>query len=663
LLYRTNLSAFDMGDLKKDFCHFTPYLYKPKPSSSAADIEYKMFDFESSKSSSYVKSLLARADNGYMAKQDPIISAFREEIGDQKLVNAVIEKHTKSGQSVISILKEENLLSEEQLTRIIATGNKIEFINLSPDTVDPIAAHMVTSQIANQHNLIPIKKADNKLLVAMSDPLNLVVRDQIELRTGFKVVPLAATPSAIRGAIRHHFDVRNATRQAIASMRLKRRDGDQEPDSAESESQSFQIADDPVSKLVYSIITGAIDAKASDIHIEPQEPDTRIRYRVDGLLRNTLDVPASVQQEVVSHIKILADMDISERRLPQDGHIAMAHDDCKYDLRVSSLPAVGGEKIVIRILDKNVDRWSLEKIVSSPDNNTKFRSLARNPYGMILLTGPTGSGKTTTLYAILQLLNTPEKNIVTVEDPVEYRLDGITQVQVRPSAGRTFASALRSILRQDPDIVLIGEIRDYETAEIAVSAALTGHLVLSTLHTNDAAGAISRLVNIGIPPFLIASSLLGTVAQRLIRTICPKCKKLYTPSPEELGFLTDTPAMNSATSTKTSRGKKQRTEGRRRRTEAVGKPGKKDNQIQLYHSQGCEDCYNIGYRGRRALYEILCVSREIRKLIINSDSDDAIKQQAIAQGMKTLRQDGIEQVLNGVTSLEELLRVVDTRSD
>ncbi len=587
-----------------------------------------------------------------MEKQDPIISALREEIGDEKLVKAVIKKHTKSGQSIISILKEENLLGEEQLVKIIAAGNKIEFINLSPDMIDTIAAHMVTSQIANQHNLIPIKKVDNKLLVAMGDPLNLIVRDQIELRTGCKVVPMAATPSAIRGAIRHHFDVRNATRQAIASMRMKKRGDEDGPESAHSESKPLQVADDPVTKLVYSIITGAIDAKASDIHIEPQEPDTRVRYRVDGLLRDTLDVPASVQQEVVSHIKILADMDISERRLPQDGHIAMKHDNCNYDLRVSSLPAVGGEKIVIRILDKNVDRWSLEKIVTSPGNNATFRSLVKNPYGILLLTGPTGCGKTTTLYAILQLLNTPEKNIVTVEDPVEYRLDGITQVQVRPSAGRTFASALRSILRQDPDIVLIGEIRDYETAEIAVSAALTGHLVLSTLHTNDAAGAISRLINIGIPPFLIASALLGTVAQRLIRTTCPKCKQSYTPSPEEMEHLPSTSTKVSAPPVVKSPDESHK-----------GKRSKDDKKMLLYRGKGCEDCYNTGYSGRKAIYEILCVSREIRKLIINEDSNEAIKQQAIAQGMKTLREDGIEQVLNGEISLEELLRVVDTRSD
>jgi type II secretory ATPase GspE/PulE/Tfp pilus assembly ATPase PilB-like protein len=279
---------------------------------------------------------------------------------------------------------------------------------------------------------------------------------------------------------------------------------------------------------------------------------------------------------------------------------------------------------------------------------------------MLLLTGPTGSGKTTTLYAILQLLNTPDKNIVTVEDPVEYRLDGITQVQVRPSSGRTFATALRSILRQDPDIVLVGEIRDYETAEIAVSAALTGHLVLSTLHTNDAAGAISRLINIGIPPFLIASALLGTVAQRLVRTICPKCKQQYTPSPEEielLGSQNPVPDSDQASTKKNQRGKKNK-------KTCPGKSGSDEGKkISLYRGQGCEDCYNSGYSGRGAIYEILSVSGEVRRLITNADNDETIKQQAIAEGMKTLRQDGIEQVLTGGTTLNELLRVVDMRSE
>jgi len=578
------------------------------------------------------KSSQGDVDTVTMEYQDPIITALRREISDQKVLQALLDRHQESGQSLMSIVREENFLDEEQVARVVAAGNGIEFINLSADMVDPIAAHMVTSEFANRHNVIPVTRADNKLRVAMSEPLNLAVRDQIEIRTGCKVVPLAATSNAIRQAVRYHFNVQNATRQAIASMRLKQ--GADELNRTEPDDKSPQVSDDPVTRLVFSIITGAIDSKASDIHIEPAVPDMRVRYRIDGLLRDTIDVPASVQQEVVSHIKILADMDISERRLGQDGHIAMAHDGHDYDLRVSSLPAVGGEKIVIRILDKSSKQWSIDTIVTCPDDRQKFKSLVKNPYGMLLLTGPTGSGKTTTLYSILQLVNTPQRNIVTVEDPVEYRLDGITQVQVKPAVGRTFASTLRSILRQDPDIILVGEIRDEETAEIAVSAALTGHLVLSTLHTNDAAGAISRLINLGIPPFLVASSLLGTVAQRLIRTTCQSCKEPYSPPAEELGLITK--GLDACDNSRIT---------------------------QLHRCPGCDDCDHTGYHGRKAIYEILCVSYEIRKMIINADNDDKIKRQAIAEGMKTLRRDGIEQVLNGTTTLEELQRLVDMEAE
>ena len=576
-----------------------------------------------------------------MNKNDPIISAIYDELGDDKLIKDVIDKYEATGQNPINILRQENLADEEQCTRIIAKSNKIEFVTLAPDMIDPIAAHMVTSQIANQYVLIPIKKSENNLYVAMSDPLNLIVRDKIELRTGCKVIPLAASPSAVRNAIRYHFNVQNATRQAIASMRLKQKNKEDEQNEANSHKKVFQDGDDPVTRLVYSIVTGAIDARASDIHIEPREPEMKVRYRVDGLLRDAIDVPDSVQKEVISHIKVLSEMDISERRLPQDGHISIIHENRDYDLRVSSLPAIGGEKIVIRILDKNMDRWSLDKIVTSQENDKEFRFLINNPYGMILLTGPTGSGKTTTLYAMLQLLNTPEKNIVTVEDPVEYRLDGITQVQINTTAGRTFASSLRSILRQDPDIVLIGEIRDYETAEIAVSAALTGHLVLSTLHTNDAAGAISRLINIGIPPFLIASALLGAVAQRLIRTICPKCKKAYEPTKEEQNMLFSFSKENVSE-------QKQNLQKR--------------DKVQLYYGQGCDNCFNTGYSGRKGLYEILTISPEIKKMIVASRDDEVIKQQAISQGMNTLREDGLNQVLTGQTTLDELMRVVDMRT-
>jgi type IV pilus assembly protein PilB len=495
--------------------------------------------------------------------------------------------------------------------------------------IDPLVAHLISQEVANRHGAIPVRKEGRELTVAMISPLDLRARDEIEQKTGYKVIPVAATTQAIHQAIHYHFDVASLTRQTIASMRLKG-DATEDGRSAADKSEKLFGADsDPITKLVASIIRGGIDARASDIHIEPQESDLRVRYRVDGLLRRAIDIPASAQREVASHIKILADMDISERRIPQDGHITVRHEDKDYDLRVSSLPAVGGEKMVLRILDKNAERWSLDRVVSSPQDAKRIRGLVANPYGMILLTGPTGSGKTTTLYSVLQLVNTPERNIVTVEDPVEYRLPGITQVQVKPVAGVTFASTLRSILRQDPDIILIGEIRDLETAEIAVSAALTGHLVLSTLHTNDAAGAVSRLVSIGIPSFLVASALLGAVAQRLVRTLCPKCREPYKPSAEERKLI----------------------------------PGEFSPKARLHRGKGCHNCYQSGYQGRKSVYEILSVSQTIKRMIVDGRSDSALKEQAIAEGMRTLRTSAVDEVRNGATTLEEIMRVVDLKSE
>ena len=565
-----------------------------------------------------------------MDKKDPLISFIMEEgILDEKTLQAIVDEHEKTGQSLINLLKKGNLIDEDQLAKIVAGTNRTEFINLSPEMIEPMVAHLVPYEVANRHNVIPIKREGNRLRVAMGSPLNLSIRDQIEMKTGYKIIPVAATPSAIKRAIHYHFDVTNVTKQAIVSMRMEE-EPDKRTQDDEVEQEPEKADSSPIAKLVSSIIDGAVDAMASDIHIEPQDSEVRVRYRIDGILRPTINMPLSVQQEMVSHIKIMADMDISERRTPQDGHMGTFRSGKDYDLRVSSLPAIGGEKIVIRILDKDLDKWSIDEVVTSAEDNQKFRSLVDNPYGMLLLTGPTGSGKTTTLYSMLQLLNTPEKNIVTVEDPVEYRLRGITQVQARPVAGRTFALALRSILRQDPDIILVGEIRDAETAEIAISAALTGHLVLSTLHTNDAVGAISRLIDLGIPPFLVASALLGTAAQRLIRTICPKCHEAFKPSEEELQRLFD---------------------------------GKSDidRNIELYRPNGCENCYHTGYHGRKSIYEILCISREIRRLIMEGRSDQDIKEQAIKDGMKILRENAINEVLNGVTTMEEMMRIVDIK--
>lgn len=565
-----------------------------------------------------------------MEKQDAIISFLRTgKILDEITLKSLMELQKSTGQSMVSILKHESMLDEAQMAQVVAVGNGIEFINLAPETVDPMVANLISYETASRYHIIPVRKDEKNLFLAMSSPLNIAARDLVEAKTGYKVVPLAATLGAIQQAIRYHFNVQNVTRQAIISMRLEQGAKDDEADGAQQ--RSAKVAEAPITKLVHSIITGAIDSRASDIHIEPQSSDVKVRYRVDGILRPALDIPLSASAEVVSHIKIISDMDISERRVPQDGHMIIIHNNREYDLRVSSLPGVTGEKIVIRVLDKDVNRWSLDAVVSSPEDNKKFKELAANPYGMILLTGPTGCGKTTTLYSVLQLLNKPEDNIVTVEDPVEYRLDGITQVQVRPSAGMTFASALRSIVRQDPDIILVGEIRDYETAEVAISSALTGHLVLSTLHTNDAAGAISRLVNLGVQPFLIASALLGAVAQRLVRTLCVDCAQQYEASEEEYKMLF---------------GSEQRRE-----------------KIKLFKPAGCSKCYQAGYRGRRSIYEILTVTESIKRMISEKCSTEDIKQQAIKEGMKTLRTRGIEEMLKGAISVEELGRVVDLRTN
>ncbi len=567
-----------------------------------------------------------------MNECDPIIAFLvNEKAVSSAEVEALAEKQKQTGESLLALLVREKLVDDEQIARAVAVVHRFEFVNLSPEMIDPIVAHLISHDVANRYSAIPLKREGRQLTVAMSSPLDLRARDEIELKTGYRVVPVAATPRAVQHAIHYHFDVANVTKQAIASMRLRDDAGPDAGPASNGAEGAFGTGDDPITKLVASIVRGAIDARSSDIHIEPQANELRVRYRVDGMLRRAVDVPLSAQAEVISHLKILAQMDISEKRIAQDGHITLRHEGQEYDLRVSSLPSVGGEKIVLRILDKNASRWSLDEVVTSRDDNRKFRELAANPYGMLLLTGPTGSGKTTTLYSVLQLVNTPERNIVTVEDPVEYRLPGITQVQVKPVAGMTFASALRSILRQDPDIILVGEIRDLETAEIAISAALTGHLVLSTLHTNDAAGAVSRLVNIGIPPFLVASALLGAVAQRLVRVVCPRCRRPCEPDPHERDLLQG-------------------------HIEA-------GNWSRLSRGAGCHYCYGTGYKGRKAIYEIMPISQKIRRMVLEGVGDTLLKEQAIKEGMRDLRTSALDEVVRGVTTVDELMRVVDLKSD
>lgn len=562
-----------------------------------------------------------------MKTNDPIIAALeKDSIVDQAVLEKLVQSQQQTGQSILSMLRGQNLLTEEQIVQTVARANDIEYVELTADAIEPTIAHLISRDLAAQHNAVPIRCQDRTLFVAMGAPWDLAARDEIEVKTGYGVVPVAASPAAIRQVIERLFDEVDITRQVVASMRLKQ-DAGVAPKTSENQVRTLREGDDPISKLVSSIVKSAISSRASDVHIEPQPPDLRVRCRIDGTLRDTIRVPASVQREVVSHIKIMADMDISERRIPQDGHATIEHEGVEYDLRVSSLPAVGGEKVVLRILDKRVERWSFDNVVTSPQDNATFRRILGNPYGMVLLTGPTGSGKTTTLYSVLQLINTPDRNIVTVEDPVEYRLDGITQVQVKPVAGMTFPSALRSILRQDPDIILIGEIRDRETAEIAIGAALTGHMVLSTLHTNDAAGAVSRLINLGIPSFLAGSALLGSAAQRLVRTCCARCKRPYRASDSEMRILYG--------------------------------DSKPDTEVQLWRGTGCSHCYQSGYLGRKSIYEVLSVSRGVQRMIIDRADDDTIREHAIAEGMRTLRAAAVSEVLAGQTTVDEIMRVVD----
>jgi type IV pilus assembly protein PilB len=500
-------------------------------------------------------------------------------------------------------------------------------INLMKVRVPEYIGETVPKELCRTHKLAPIAKLGNKLFVAMADPLNVLALDDLRQRTKMDIIPMIATERAVNDALSgvHHSssameDVMKEAEQTseaeVQEVKENRQEIDLDQMAADSE-------DAPVIKIVNLILVQALKEKASDIHIEPFEKQLKLRYRVDGNLVEASSPPKALQLPIASRLKILAGLDIAERRLPQDGRFRIRVSGKEVDLRVSILPTVNGEKIVIRLLDKSSLSASIEQLGMDPETLTVFRKAVDAPHGMILVTGPTGSGKTTTLYSVLAELNNPEYNLVTVEDPVEYQVGGVNQVAVKSDIGLTFAEALRSILRQDPDIVMIGEIRDNETADIAVKAALTGHQVLSTLHTNDAAGAISRLDDMGIEPFLISSSVILTCAQRLVRRICPNCKEEFAPEPELLQQL-----------------------------------GIEEQEgVAFYRGMGCDRCKRRGYAGRAAVIEVLPVSESIRRLIVKRASASIIKNQAITEGMKTLRAVGIDKAREGITTLEEVLRM------
>jgi type IV pilus assembly protein PilB len=537
----------------------------------------------------------------------------------QEQLGAAEEEKRLRKRSLARILIEMGFVTETNLVSALARQVGLEFFDLSDTTIDVSAAALLPENVSKRYVAVPIGFDDGKLIVAMSNPADVYALDDIRTMTGREVKPVVATRSDILEVI----------------GRVQRVDGSIESLSKGAEveeivdiSRPEEAADQaPIVKLVNMLITQAVSERASDIHIEPQERDLRVRYRIDGVLHDKLRSQKSIQPGVISRLKIMADMDIAERRIPQDGRVGLVVGGKAIDLRVASLPTAFGEKIVLRILDKSSVLLRLEDLGFLDHNYRRYESVFRRAYGMILVTGPTGSGKSTTLYATVNIINQPDRNIITVEDPVEYRLAGVNQMQVHPKAGLTFASALRSILRADPDVILVGEVRDRDTAQIAVEAALTGHLVFSTLHTNDAPSAITRLIEMGIEPFLVASALDGVLAQRLARRLCDKCKEPYQPTVEAL------------------------IENKFPLKEGEEPP-------KLYRAVGCNYCTKTGYRGRMALQELMLMSEEIERLVVENKSSEEIKRVAVQQGMIDLRGDGMEKVRQGLTSLEEIQRVV-----
>lgn len=541
----------------------------------------------------------------------------------------VVATQKEHGGRLLKLLIDKQYVTEEDM--VISMGRCLDTppVNLSRLHASPEISQLVPKEVAKNFKVVPISKLGNKLFVAMADPLNVLAIDDLRQRTRMEIVPMIATEKAVMEALTGvqssgpgMDEVMQEAMEAVAGGEVEITDT-ADKDDIDLDRMAQDSADAPVIKIVNLILVQALKEKASDIHLEPFEKVLKLRYRVDGNLIEAPSPPKALQLAIASRIKILAGLDIAERRLPQDGRFRIRVGGKEVDLRISMLPTVYGEKIVIRLLDKSALHGNIEQLGMAEETLKKFQAAIDAPHGMILVTGPTGSGKTTTLYTVLKELNSPEYNIVTVEDPVEYELLGINQVAVKPDIGLDFASALRSILRQDPDIVMIGEIRDNETADIAVKAALTGHQVLSTLHTNDAAGAISRLDDMGIEPFLISSSVLLTCAQRLVRRICTNCQDVFTPEPELF--------------------------------EKMEMPGIEENVF--YQGIGCERCKHRGYLGRAAIIEVLPVSESIRRLVIKRASAAVVKSQAVSEGMRTLRMVGVDKAMEGVTTLEEVWRV------
>jgi type IV pilus assembly protein PilB len=541
-----------------------------------------------------------------------------------------IDLQRREGGRIGSNLIKLDFLNEEELVAFLSKQYGVPAINLSDYAIDTSVTKFIPHEVSQKYHIIPVARVGATLTIAMVDPSNVFAIDDVKFMTGYNVEPVVAAETAIKEAIAEHYGDSDAL--ATVMDDLKKKEGELVDFVHETENEEVDIADlkeaveeAPVVKLVNLILSEAITKGASDIHLEPYEKNFRVRYRIDGVLYDVMQPPMKLKAALSSRVKIMSELDIAERRLPQDGRIKLRAKGRSVDLRVSTLPTLFGEKIVMRILDKSSLVLDLTKLGFEQSALDDFDEAIRSPFGMVLVTGPTGSGKTTTLYSALTTVNTVDVNIMTSEDPVEYNLQGINQVQVREEIGLTFAAALRSFLRQDPDIIMVGEIRDFETAEIAVKAALTGHLVLSTLHTNDAPSTISRLLNMGIEPFLVSASVLLILAQRLSRKICTQCKEednVPVPALIKVGFTED-----------------------------------EAKTMKCYKGAGCKACNDTGYKGRIALYEVMPVKEELKELILEGASASEVKKAAIRLGMKTLRMSGLTKVKEGITTVEEILRV------
>jgi type IV pilus assembly protein PilB len=556
----------------------------------------------------------------------------REKLISLQQLRKAQDEQKRSGQALGYTLAKLGFMSDGEVTNFLSSQYRLPSINLDEYEIDGEVIKLIAREVCEKHRIIPVSRSGSQLIVAMSDPTNLNAIDDIKFLSGYSVEPVVASETAIQGAIERYYSAGPSYEEVMADFNLA--DDEIDFSATEEEVNALELerasADAPVVRLVNVLLLNAIRKGASDIHLEPYEKRLRVRYRIDGVLHEEMSPPLKLKAALVSRLKIMSMLDIAERRLPQDGRIKLKLGKGReMDFRVSVMPTMWGEKVVLRLLDKGNLQLDMTKLGFDPEPLVDFKWAINQPWGMVLVTGPTGSGKTTSLYSALSELNKPGVNISTAEDPVEYNLHGINQVQMHDEIGLNFAMALRSFLRQDPDIIMVGEIRDFETAEIAVKAALTGHMVLSTLHTNDAPATISRLLNMGVEPFLITASVNLVLAQRLARKVCVDCKR---PHEMDKAALLD-----------------------------MGVPEEKIDGAQIVKGIGCATCNNTGYKGRVALYEVMRFADELKEMVLQGASAAELKAGAIKRGMATLRMSGIRKVLDGVTTPEEILRV--TMSD